>query len=344
MPYSFNGRPVVPSCEIYHDVIPYLAGISMHDYFMDPPSCAEAYRRASVKVNAAFGDILPMIPVGCPPLSYGHIACIGGKISVPPNAEPAVYPYVGSIDDGIRLLSRRWDFQESSWFRHYMAMAEYLRSQFPDRSVPFSGFGAEGPVTTAVLMRGEDFYLDLYDEPEKCKEFLGLLTHSIVDFHRMLARINGQPEVDPRGAGLADDFAALIPPKMWDDFVVPYWNMYFEGLTTGARFVHTEGCSPDHLKYLEKVRVDHFQPSVSRLLTIRNVKANTPVEFDWLLYAFQITGMSDEEISAWVDDAVTQGIATVRTQVGAYAFKIGKEDRIKAFFRAFEKYREPRTT
>lgn len=340
MTYSFNGRPVIPKCEILHDLIPYFGGISMRDYFMDAPSCAEAYRVTERKVNETFDGILPMIPLVCPPLSYGHIACIGGEVDIPETefTEPYVKSYIGSMDEGIALLKRNWNFEESKWFRHYVSMTEYLRIQFPDRIVPFT-FGVEGPVTTAVLMRGQDFYMDIYDEPEKCKEFLRLVTQSIIQFHHLLSRMNGKPEVDPQEAGLCDDFAALIPPNLWNDFVIPYWNMYYEGLTTGTRFVHVEGCSPNHLKYLASAKIDHYQPSVSKMLTIENIKANTNVKFDLLLYVFYITNMNDDEISAWVDNAVSEGIEIIRTQLSKYTFKIGKEDRIKAFFRAFEKYR-----
>jgi len=49
--------------------------------------------------------------------------------------------------------------------------------------------GAQGPLTSAVLMRGQDFIYDVYDEPEKAKRFLALLTDSIVGFHHFTNKV-----------------------------------------------------------------------------------------------------------------------------------------------------------
>ena len=75
------------------------------------------------------------------------------------------------------------------------------------------------------------------------------------------------------------------------------------------------------------------------MLTIDNIKANTDIPFDWLLYAFNITHMSDQEIQEWVDRTVAKGITLIRTQFGRFTIEEGKLDRIKAFYKAFEKYK-----
>ncbi len=81
-----------------------------------------------------------------------------------------------------------------------------------------------------------------------------------------------------------------------------------------------------------------YQPSVAQRLTLDNVRANTDVPFDWLLYAYRVTEMSDTQIQKWVDSAVEAGVTRIRTQFGKYAWSTGKIDRIEAFCRAFEKY------
>ena len=182
-------------------------------------------------------------------------------------------------------------------------------------------------------------YMMYMNEPEKAKEFLTLLTDSIVKFHHFTNEINGLPAVNPRSCGLADDFASLITPNMWCDFVVPYWNQYYEGLTSGTRFLHCENLAPTHLKHLKDVKISHYQPSVSDLLTLENVKANTDIPFDWMLYSYHITDMDDEQIQNWVDKTVEAGVTLIRTQFGEYTCSIGKLDRIKAFYKAFEKYK-----
>ncbi|HBN82735.1 MAG TPA: hypothetical protein DDZ89_02725 [Clostridiales bacterium] len=76
-------------------------------------------------------------------------------------------------------------------------------------------------------MRGQDFIFDVYDYPEKAQEFLRLLTSSIIDFRRLTNRMNGAPDVRTHGTGLSGDFASLIAPDMWPDFVIPGRNQYY---------------------------------------------------------------------------------------------------------------------
>ncbi len=341
MKYAYNGVTIRPSVEIYHDSIAWLGGITLKEFFWDKEKCAQAWKIGHKKIKEYFGDILPLRAVAGTPISYGHIICLGAPVTYPENTEPNVKPMLSSIDEGIELLVEKKDidYSKQPLFHHYYDLCNYLKEQFPDQNVGFSGMGAQGPLTSAVLLRGQDFIYDVYDEPEKVKKFLSLLTDSIINFHRFTKRVNDQPEINPHGTGLADDFASLIAPDMWPEFVIPYWNQYYEGLTTGRRSVHCENLAPAHLKYLKYTGVSHFQPSVSDLLTIENIKANTDIPFDWLLYAYRITQMNDEEIQKWVDKTVEAGITLIRTQFGQFTCEAGKLDRIKAFYKAFEKYK-----
>lgn len=341
MKYEYNGVQIRPSVEIYHDSIPYLSGITLKEFFLDKVKCAQAWRIGNQKIYEYFGDMLPLRPIAGPPISYGHLICIGAPVTFPEDSEPNVKPFVDSIDEGIKVLQEKKDidFSKQPLFQHYKELCDYLQEQFPEQKIPFSGMGSQGPLTSAILMRGQDFIFDVYDYPEKAKEFLRLLTDSIIEFRRFTNRVNGAPEISPWGTGLADDFASLIAPDMWEDFVIPYWNQFYEGLTTGRRSLHCENLSPKHLKHLKATGLSHFQPSVSDMLTIDNIKANTDIPFDWLLYAFNITHMSDQEIQEWVDRTVAKGITLIRTQFGRFTIEEGKLDRIKAFYKAFEKYK-----
>ncbi len=343
MKYAYKGREIWPSVEIYHDIVPYIAGITEHEFYMDARKCADAWKAANAALKAYFGDYLPLRTPSAGPLSYGHLVSIGAPYTLPENSEPNVKSFAGDIDEAIAIMKdmRGVDFGANDLCRHYIEVNRFLQAQFPEYSIPpLAGYGGEGIITTAVLMRGQDFFMDIYDEPEKTHEYLTLLNESIIDFYRWSNRVNGQPEVSPRGAGLADDFAALIPPALWSEFVVPYWNQYYEGRTTGPnRNLHCEGTDPAQLKYLKDVGITHYQPSVAEKLTLENVKANTDIPFDWLLYAWKVTEMSDEALQAWVDAAVEAGANPIRTQIGKFAWMNGKQDRILAYYKAFDKYR-----
>lgn len=343
MKYMYRGREIRPSLEIYHDLIPYIAGITMREFYADAEKCARAWRVANAVLSDYFGDYCPMRTPTAPPFSYGHLVSIGAPYALPEDSEPNVRPFARDIDEAVAILkdvSDR-DFGDNDLCRHYIRLNAYLKDRFPDRAInPLDGYGGEGVITSAVLMRGQDFFVDLYDAPDKVHMFLSLLNQSIIRFFQWSNRVNGQPALNTWGAWLADDFAALIPPSLWDEFVVPYWNEFFEGRTTSPRrTLHCEGVAPEQLRYLHKVGLIHYQPSVSEKLTLDNVRANTEIPFDWLLYAWKVTEMSDEAIQAWVDETLAAGVSIVRTQIGKYAWMNGRQDRLLAFFRAFDKYR-----
>ena len=341
--YMYNGKEIKPTVEIYHDLVPYLGGIREKAFYTDIDKCVDAWRTTQTAVSDLFGDLLAVRTPSAPPLSYGHLVSLGVPLAMPEDAEPNVKPCVNSIEEGIEFFEARRDidFADCDICRHYIAQNAALQAAFPEMKIaPLAGYSAQGVITTAVLLRGQDFFLDLYDEPEEVHTFLSLLNDSVISFRKFLHRTNGWAEVRPRGIGMPDDFASLIPPHMWSEFVIPYWKKYFDELTTGTdRFLHCENTTPAHLRWLKDAGITRYQPSVADALTIENIRENTDIPFDWLLYAYRITEMADAEIEAWVDATVEAGITTIRTQFGKYAWSTGKMDRIFAFYRAFEKYR-----
>ena len=349
MKYIYQGKEIFPTVEIYPDVIPHIAGISDHQFYTNPELCIKAWKDAIPTISEYFGEFAQLLTLTkkptAPGLSYGHLVCLGAPLKLPVNdGEPNITPFAEDIDEAIEIMKskKNVDFGDNDVFRYYVQMNTALQKAFPDFEIPLtSGYGCEGPLTSAVLMRGQDFLCDIYDEPEKAHEFLTLLSESIVEFKKFINRFNGQPERG-RHIWLCDDFASLVTPSLWPEFVVPYWNYYFDNLSSAEnarRTVHCENTHPTQLRYLEDVKLAHYQPSVATALTIENIKENTTIPFDWLLYAFSIVKMTDEEIEAWVDNAVQAGVRKVRTQFGRYAWRDGKMDRILAFYKAFEKYR-----
>ena len=232
--------------DVIYDALTYLSDVNISEYFLDPYSCAKALHVGREKVKDIFGDGISIPPITCPHLAYGHLSCLGAQVIFPINSDPSIRPSVASINEGIKKLGYKTNFSLNSLFIHYINLYDYLKKEFPEYNINFSGFGWEGPLTTAVLMRGQDFFIDLYDEPLKVKEFLQLITDSIIRFIQFIRTINCQCKIDNEAGSLADDFASLIPPKLWNDFVIPYWEQYFKGITTGKRMLHAENLSPKH--------------------------------------------------------------------------------------------------
>ena len=69
------------------------------------------------------------------------------------------------------------------------------------------------------------------------------------------------------------------------------------------------------------------------------MRANTSLPFDWLLYMYHVTEMTDQQIADWVAEAIPYEPTAIRTQLGAYTIQSGKVDRIQAFLDVADSYR-----
>ena len=105
--YMYNGTPIKPVVEIYHDLIPYLGGISEREFYTDSEKCISAWRTANDAVSAYFGDLLRPHAPSAPPLSYGHLVSLGVPLRQPEDAEPNVKSCVNSVEEGIAFLEER---------------------------------------------------------------------------------------------------------------------------------------------------------------------------------------------------------------------------------------------
>ena len=294
--------------------LPFLSGIKIRDFFLDQKSCAYAYREGRKKIKEIFGPEVSLPHVSPAHFSYGHLACLGAEIAFPENGEPVPKVLYKSIEEAVESLRRGVDFRENKLFKHYYAIYEHLRKEFGEEA-RFEGFGWEGPLTSAILLRGSGFFLDLRKNPEKVKEYLELLTESIVEFVYFLREINGEPKVNPVAAGLCDDMASYLNPSLWEDFVLPYWEIYYSSLTSGRRSLHCENLTPEHLDCLKKAKISHFDPSISsktKRLTVRIVKEKLgEIPFSWRLPSFELVAMRIEDVKKWVAKAFKDGASEV---------------------------------
>jgi hypothetical protein len=293
-----------------------VAGIRFDRVFRDFDAIVESYLVGAPRLREMFG---PDLGLGGPiwaMVSYGHVNCLGAEIIFPENSEVAHRPVYGSLTEGIRALSREMDFAREGLFPDYLVLWEKLKRAFPEQRIPFVNFKSEGPLTTAWLLRGHDFFTDIYDDPDGTKQFLGLVTDSVVKYHHLLARINGRPEVSPHGIFIPDDVAAMIPPTLWPELVVPYLEQFFSRVTTGPRHAHIEDLTWNHLKYLDELGLDSFDPSVSKKLTPALLQEHCQVRYSWRFNEAEFDAdPSSEYVDQFILDAVRHDASAVSTDV-----------------------------
>lgn len=311
-----------------------LAGVRFDRLFLEIDAIVEAYRKGKPLAEELFG---PDVCMGGPTWngnSYGHINALGSELIFPEDSEVAHTPIYGSFEEGIAALKKDVDFATAGLMPRYLKLWEELKRAFPEQHIGFSGFKAEGPVTTAWALRGHDFFADILEYPDASKEYLRLVTDSVIKYDKFMRRLNGQPEFSEEGVGLCDDVSAMISPACWPEFVMPYLEQRYRGLTSGRRTAHIEGLTVDHLKYLDVLRLDSYDPSVSQKLTPALIRDNCRVPFGWRLLSMHVPEMTVGDIERWVFDAVADGASGVFTYVGRNICTVEGADKIRGFIRA----------
>jgi hypothetical protein len=292
-----------------------ITGIPEKEFFLNPAAGNELFQKGRPALREIYGDDVPAVSIMTPPISYGHINTLGAELIFPDEGEVNHSTLCDTLEEGIKILKKPVEFKKAGMLPFYLDYQRQLQDAFPGENVRLT-FKAEGPLTTAYTLRRDGFFYDHYDNPELTKEFLKLVTESIIQFNRFLNKLSGKPEINPDGCSLADDCAAMLGPDLWTEFVLPYLEQYYRGLTTGKRSVHIEDLSADHLPFLEKLQVVNYDPSVSAKINPKIISEKTRVPFQWRLLGFCLPSMTSQNAADFVYQAVADGASGVFTYIG----------------------------
>jgi hypothetical protein len=288
-----------------------LAGVRFDRLFRDLEAITEAYTVGEPQARALYG---PDVRYGGPiwsGISYGHVNCLGSPLHFPRESEVAHTPIYESLESGIEALQRKVDWASAGMMPYYLALWEKLKAAFPEREIPFGGFGYEGPITTSWELRGHGFFLDVHDNPKRCRVFLRAVTSSIVEYAAFLRALNGQPAFIEGRIGLYDDVSSLLHPDMWPDMVLPFQEQFFASQTSGPRHAHIENLKPAHVPHLDALRLDSFDPSVAFHITPRDLRDRCTVPFLWRLNPMQLRDLSVDQIRRFAFESVADGASGV---------------------------------
>lgn len=316
-----------------------LAGIPIREFNLDVSACAETYRLGRIRQREVFGDEVGQYPLLTPAISYGHVNCLGSELLFPEGGEVAHTHVYGSLAEGVAALQQPVDWLSQGMAPYFLRFRDELQQRFPDEPVRWS-FGGEGPLTTAYELRGDGFFTDIYDDPPLAREFLRLVVDSILDFDRTCAGVNGQPFPNPAGSGMCDDIASFIPPALFAEFVLPYWEQLYSGLTGGTRSAHVEDLRPAQLPFLEEIGLSHFDPSISPRLTPKIFCEGCRVPFTWRLGCFHLRQMPAQEVEDFVFLSAADGANGVSLTLAETICDDASVPKVQAFMRAGKEARQ----
>lgn len=323
-----------------------LTGYGIGDVLRDTNVIIDACRRGRKLHTDLFGPDVSLPRVSTAPISYGHANVLGCPLIFPedPNGDVGVehaFQNV-SLEETIEAVRQA---DPSTWpdtgeMPFYLEQHRQLTEAFPGENVTFS-FVKEGPITTAWILRGEQFFLDLMDHPGRTAELLEAVTDSIVDYDRLVRGIFGTPGLpDPYGAGMADDIASMVPASLFESHVLPFWDRYYRGLTTGRRVAHVEDLRPNQLPALESIGLCRFDPSVSPKLKPAVIHETIRVPFDWRLVSFHYPALNEQAVREWVWQAAAAGASGVITITDSTMCNDETAEKVRAFVEAARRAEE----
>lgn len=251
------------------------AGTTLRAYYRDAEAKLYTQRMARERFRAMYG----VCPIGfsADPPAYVGVAALGATLVYPEDHMPMVQGYLIHDPDQVEDVHIPEHYLEHPAMVPFVEIHRIMQEAL-GAEVPLGG-GWEGPITSAKLLRGEAFFTDLYLRPEAAHRLLQIVTDSIIAFEREVRRFR-DARLDG-GIGLCDDFAGLISPEMFPEFVLPYWRQIYDAFGERPRSLHTELLRRDHLPLFSDLGLTHLNLGEDQYLTVRDVVESTDIPFSW---------------------------------------------------------------
>ena len=247
----------------------------------------------AVRPIAARLGVEPPRP-GLAGLAYVHASTLGAAVTFDQDApEPRIRPCINSAED-IDALEEPGDYVSCPLVSQRLELVQRLRRHRPDARTSI-GHDFEGPVTTAVLLMGQGFFLLPYEDPARAHRLLAFCVRSALNYSRALHMSAGEV-VSPGPVWLPDDFAGIFPPDRFREFVLPTWNMLYEGLSATSRSLHSELLREEHLPLLTQAHIDAFDPGVDQYLSPEALERCCPAPFSLRIRPAHVRALSAREL------------------------------------------------
>ncbi len=268
-------------------------GVPLEALHWDIDSVCRAYDQ--VEIIAKRLAVLPPKPhLGA--LAYAHVAAMGAEVVFPHDSEPRPKPLLKTPAD-IDSLREPDDYLAADLIRKRLDLSEQLRRRRGD-AWQFIGHMYEGPVTTAMLLLGPEFLTLPFDDPARAHKLLDFSVRSAVNFSFTLRKHWGWP-TEPGPVGVPDDFAGMFPPPQFAEFVVPYWEKFYQALGATRRTLHSELLHPDHLPFLAGLGIEQFDPCGDQYVTPEILRDRCPVKFMLNIHAWEVHDMTAGQLQAY---------------------------------------------
>lgn len=263
-------RKHVPwSVAISEEVTTEYVGVKLGEYYGSPQVMLSTQLEAKDIFHDLYG--LPKGGVSANYSAYVEASQLGAEVIFPEDNVPMVpHPVIASARDVDRL--RILDPLREGLLPRAIETWRYMRENVPG-DLPVGFGGTEGPITTAVILRGQDFFVDLFDHPKEMHKLLDLVVETSLLIRRTVEEVTGRTITS---TGIADDFSGLLSPEQYEEFAYPYQHRIYDAFGAEGRRMHSELLRPAHLKFLNRLGVTKYDPGCDQYLTVRDLLEGIP--------------------------------------------------------------------
>ena len=279
--------------------------VTMREYHTDPAAQMEVQLRGPEILHERYG--LPLRRGLAPDFTTyltGSVFGLTFEVFEDQVPAPPGHP-IASIEQAAALTVPT-DISQAGYFPQALDFYDWMKGHAPESvSVGFSG-GSQAPFTTAVLLRGEGFLLDLIDQPALAHGFLQTLTESSIQQREFAAWVVGAPAVGAPASsrqpfavgapapsrqmpsdyhssqdtvGFTDDYGGLLGPNRYYDFDVQYMLQIAAHFGATRQTIHTELLRKPHLAVLQEHGWCYIDVGTDPYLTITDCREVLHIPF-----------------------------------------------------------------
>ena len=280
-------------------------GVALTDYHGDPQTMMDVQLAGPRLVNGKFG--LSLQPRLHPDFSvYAGATVLGLELQFQPDQPPSPLGHpLQSAEEAARLQLPD-DLTKAGLMPGMIDFHDYMKTHAPqDVHVGF-GTGTQGPFTTAVLLRGNDIFLDIYEAPGLVHGFLQTIAESSIRLRELTHEINGTHATS--AIGYSDDYGGLLSPEHYQEFVLPYLLQIADHFAATTLTIHAELVRREHLQILQDAGFSSIDVGATPYLTVRDCAEVLHVDFLMYMYTCREHLLSSpEQVKAIYRQMVADG-------------------------------------
>jgi uroporphyrinogen-III decarboxylase len=307
-------------------------GVALTDYHGDVQTMMDVQLAGTRIVNEKFD--LSQVPRVYPDFSvYAGATVLGLELQFQPDQPPSPLGHPLQSAEEAARLELPDDLTAAGLIPRMIQFYDYMKTHAPQDVAVGFGTGTQGPFTTAVLLRGNGIFLDIYEAPDLVHRFLQTVTENSIRLRELSHQMNGT--TDTSVIGYADDYGGLLSPEHYQEFVLPYLLQIADHFGATTRNIHAELVRREHLPLLQDAGFSFIDVGANPYLTVKDCAEVLDVDFLMYMYTCRKHLLSNpEQVKAVYRQMVADGARRMACDVCPGV----PDDNIRAFIEVAREY------